>query len=103
MSSNGRTAVVLFTRDLRVHDQPALSEAARTATQVVPLFVLDPALLHAGRAANRVVFLVGALADLRRSLRGLGADLVVHEPWRSPIARAAPEYPERLEARHATA
>jgi deoxyribodipyrimidine photo-lyase len=77
VSSNGRTAVVLFTRDLRVHDQPALAEAARTATQVVPLFVLDPALQPSGKAPKRVAFLLGALADLRRSLRGLGADLVV--------------------------
>jgi hypothetical protein len=45
----------------------------------------------------------GVEHDLRRSLRGLGADLVVHEPWRSPLARAAPEYPERLEVRHAAA
>jgi deoxyribodipyrimidine photolyase len=78
VSSSGRTAVVLFTRDLRVHDQPALSEAARTATQVVPLFVLDPALHRSGEASNRI-----------------------HEPWRSPLARVAPEYPQRLEARHA--
>ena len=77
MSSPGRTAVVLFTRDLRVHDQPALGEAARTATQVVPLFVLDPALERPGKAPNRGAFLLAALADLRRSLRGLGADLVV--------------------------
>jgi deoxyribodipyrimidine photo-lyase len=77
VSSNGQTAVVLFTRDLRVHDQPALGEAAPAATQVVPLFVLDPALQRPGKAPNRVAFLLGALADLRRSLRGLGADLVV--------------------------
>jgi deoxyribodipyrimidine photo-lyase len=77
VSSNGRTAVVLFTRDLRVHDQPVLREAARIAPQVVPLFVLDPALQRPGRAPSRVAFLLGALADLRRSLRGLGADLVV--------------------------
>jgi deoxyribodipyrimidine photolyase len=34
-------AVVLFTRDLRVRDQPALAAAAREAECVVPLFVLD--------------------------------------------------------------
>jgi deoxyribodipyrimidine photo-lyase len=36
-----RTALVLFTRDLRVHDQRALGEAAREYEQVVPLFVVD--------------------------------------------------------------
>ena len=46
-----QTAVVLFTRDLRVHDNPALAAACANAERVVPLFVLDPAL--AGRSANR--------------------------------------------------
>ena len=39
-----KVAVVLFTRDLRVHDNPALSTAARAAERVVPLFVHDPAI-----------------------------------------------------------
>ncbi|MET7395488.1 deoxyribodipyrimidine photo-lyase [Dactylosporangium sp. NPDC005572] len=64
-----RVAVVLFTRDLRIHDNPALSAAARTFDRVVPLFVHDPAL-----PAPR--FLASALADLQSSLRRLGADLV---------------------------
>jgi deoxyribodipyrimidine photo-lyase len=32
-------AVVLFTRDLRVHDNPALAAAARENECVFPLFV----------------------------------------------------------------
>jgi deoxyribodipyrimidine photolyase len=38
-----KTAVVLFNRDLRVHDHPALTAAAR-AERTVPLFVLDQVL-----------------------------------------------------------
>lgn len=73
-----RRAVVLFTRDLRVHDHPALAEAAREAEQVVPLFVLDDGILNSSFAApNRVEFLLGSLADLRRSLRALGGTLVL--------------------------
>ena len=34
-------AVVLFTRDLRVHDNPALAGAVEEAETVLPLFVLD--------------------------------------------------------------
>jgi len=69
-------AVVLFTRDLRVHDHEALSRAARAHEHVVPMFVLDDALV--GRAGvNRLALLLDALADLRRSLRALGGDLVV--------------------------
>ncbi|GIF74745.1 cryptochrome/photolyase family protein [Asanoa siamensis] len=70
-----RTAIVLFTRDLRVHDNPALATACATAEQVVPLFVFDPAL--AGRSPNRDRFLHQSVADLREVLRGRGSDLVV--------------------------
>jgi deoxyribodipyrimidine photo-lyase len=70
------TAVVLFTRDLRVHDNPALHAACGTAAKVVPLFVFDPSLRG---SPNRQRFLVESLADLRESLRGRGADLVVRQ------------------------
>ena len=40
------TAIVWFRRDLRVHDHPALTAAARSADRVVPVFVLDDALLR---------------------------------------------------------
>jgi deoxyribodipyrimidine photo-lyase len=69
--------LVLFTRDLRVHDHPALYEACRAGTEVVPLFVLDPRLLGASR--NRDRFLLESLADLDRSLERLGGRLVVRE------------------------
>src|SRR4051812_44796148 len=70
-----RTAVVLFTRDLRVHDHPALAAACANADWVVPLYVLDPAL--ADRSPNRTRFLHQSLADLKAALRGLGGDLVI--------------------------
>ena len=71
------TAVVLFTRDLRVHDQRALCAGVDRGGTVVPLFVLDDSLWRPGAGANRRVFLRDALADLRDSLRRLGGDLVV--------------------------
>jgi deoxyribodipyrimidine photo-lyase len=70
-----RTAVVLLTRDLRVHDNPALATACASAEAVVPLHVLDPALL--GRSPNRDRFLHQSLADLRSALIGRGGDLVI--------------------------
>ena len=69
------TAIVVFTRDLRLHDNPALHQAYVRARQVVPLFVVDPAL--GTRSANRARFLAESLADLRTSLRERGADLVL--------------------------
>jgi deoxyribodipyrimidine photolyase len=55
------TAVVLFTRDLRVHDNPALAAAHREARRVVHLFVRDPAIAAPPR---RLAFLEGLLDGL---------------------------------------
>jgi deoxyribodipyrimidine photo-lyase len=68
------TAIVLFTRDLRVHDNPALCGACAKARQVVPLFVADPALAV---PPNRARFLAESVAVLREELRELGGDLVI--------------------------
>jgi deoxyribodipyrimidine photo-lyase len=70
-----KTAVVLFTRDLRVRDHPALAAACANAERVVPLYVLDPEL--AGRSPNRDRFLHQCLADLRDALPKRGADLLI--------------------------
>src|SRR3954447_9796493 len=67
-------AIALFTRDLRVQDQPALASAARAARRVIPLFVLDQALTD---APNRTGFLLESLRDLDASLRALGSRLHV--------------------------
>jgi deoxyribodipyrimidine photo-lyase len=87
----GRTTVVLFSRDLRVHDHPALAEAATVGERVVPLFVLDDSLLASDYARpNRVQFLLESLADLDASLRALGGGLVVRrgDPVREALAIA---------------
>ncbi len=72
-----RTVVVLFTRDLRLHDHPALATAVACAERVAPLFVLDEAILAAVGAPNRRTFLVDALRDLDAGLAARGAGLVV--------------------------
>src|SRR5215469_11377142 len=71
------TAIVVFTRDLRLHDNPALHLACARARQVVPLFVVDPAIGASNRSPNRARFLAESLAGLRTSLRERGADLVL--------------------------
>ncbi|GGT37122.1 deoxyribodipyrimidine photo-lyase [Streptomyces kurssanovii] len=78
-------AVVLFTSDLRLHDHPPLRAALRAADEVVPLFVLDPAVHEAGfDAPNRRAFLADCLADLDASLRRRGGRLVLRA---GPVAR----------------
>ncbi|WP_433858971.1 cryptochrome/photolyase family protein [Streptomyces kronopolitis] len=71
-------AVCLFSSDLRLHDQPVLRAALRSATRVVPLFVVDSGVADAGfTVPNRAAFLAGALADLDAGLRERGGRLVI--------------------------
>jgi deoxyribodipyrimidine photo-lyase len=68
------TAIVVFTRDLRLRDNPALDQARAAARQVLPVFVVDPAI---AAPLNRARFLAQSLADLRQGLRERGSDLVI--------------------------
>ena len=73
-----RVALVVFTRDLRVNDHPALSATASGAGRVVPLFVFDDAILAGSfNRPNRTGFLLDSLTDLDVALQALGARLVV--------------------------
>jgi deoxyribodipyrimidine photo-lyase len=86
------TAVVWFRRDLRLHDLPALVAALAGHERVVPLFVLDDALL-AGRYASpaRARFMLGCLKALDGALRERGSGLVVRHgrPEEEVVALAA--------------
>ena len=92
------TAIVWFRRDLRVHDHPALTAAHREADRVVPVFVLDPRLLDAGRFPVRATApgsCSPSLRELRDALRERGGDLLVRRGrpedvlprWRARPAR----------------
>uniref|UniRef100_A0A453NQM1 Photolyase/cryptochrome alpha/beta domain-containing protein n=1 Tax=Aegilops tauschii subsp. strangulata TaxID=200361 RepID=A0A453NQM1_AEGTS len=71
----------------RVHDNPALDAARRSAARVYPVFVLDPRYLRPDPAAPspgsaragvaRVRFLLESLRDLDARLRRLGSRLLV--------------------------
>lgn len=78
MSERSGTSVVLFTRDLRIRDNPALRSAADDSEFVVPLFVLDEGILKGDyNRPNRARFLAESLADLDASLKKAGAGLVI--------------------------
>jgi deoxyribodipyrimidine photo-lyase len=84
------TAVVWFRRDLRLHDNEALTEAA-TAKRVVPVYAFDPreygeaafggdhSFRYAKTGPHRARFRRESVADLRASLRDRDSDLVVRE------------------------
>ena len=59
------TAVVLFTRDLRVHDNPALAAAHREAGRVVHLFVRDASFPAPPRRLAFLERLLAEIPDLR--------------------------------------
>lgn len=86
-------AVVVFTRDLRTEDNPALVAASR-ADATVPLFVLDDAVLGGRHAApNRLGFLAESLHDLDRALRERdGALLVRRGAWVDTVLHVASEH-----------
>ena len=71
------TAIWWARRDLRLTDNQALSAATSRAERVIPVFVLDPALLTQNEAKKRVAFLFGGLRALDESLRARGSHLVI--------------------------
>lgn len=67
---------MLFTRDLRLHDHPALATACAEAERVVPLFIFDDAIWASGFPnPNRARFLVDCIDDLNSRLRARGGGL----------------------------
>jgi deoxyribodipyrimidine photo-lyase len=84
-------SIAVLTRDLRVHDNPVLHGAGSDADTVVPLFVLDRAILRSDyNRPNRARFLVESLRDLDASLRDRGAGLVVRDgTWVQEVVRVA--------------
>jgi deoxyribodipyrimidine photo-lyase len=72
------TALLWFRRDLRLADHPALTRALREYERVVPVFVLDDALLRGHFAsATRTAFMLGCLRELDAELRSRGSGLIV--------------------------
>lgn len=73
-----------FRNDLRLHDNEGFSRAVQQADEVLPVFVFDPRLYEElpelgfrKTGAFRANFLIECVADLRRSLRNRGANLIV--------------------------
>ncbi|NEU70225.1 DASH family cryptochrome [Spirosoma agri] len=78
------TIIHWFRNDLRLHDNAALYQACQDAQRVLPVFIFDPASIEVlpdinvpKAGSHRTRFLLESLADLRRSLRLQGSDLVI--------------------------
>src|SRR5262249_43055087 len=80
---SGKTILVWFRNDLRVHDNEILLEATRKADKVLPVYCFDPFYFQSTsfglhKTGNiRAKFLLESVADLRQNLRNLGGELIV--------------------------
>ncbi|MEO0816239.1 MAG: FAD-binding domain-containing protein [Pseudomonadota bacterium] len=75
--SDAPLQIVWFKRDLRVEDHPALVRAA-LAGRVLPLVIIEPGYWMGEDASHRHYrYLSAGIEDLRRALKGLGAELCV--------------------------
>jgi len=78
-----RTILVWFRNDLRLHDNEILLEATRKAEKILPVYCFDPyyfktdAQGHPKTGNIRARFLIESVADLRKNLRTMGAELIV--------------------------
>ncbi len=82
---SGKTILVWFRNDLRIHDNEVLLEATQRASLIVPVYCFDPryykeTAYHTQKTGNfRTQFFIESVADLKSSLRKLGGDLLVVE------------------------
>lgn len=93
MTAGEGVAIWWIRRDLRLSDNEALAAALASATCVVPVFVLDPAILSSPNVGpKRVALLHAALRSLDADLRARGSRLTVRkgEPARE-LTRLAGE------------
>lgn len=75
-----KTAIWWIRRDLRLQDNQALSLALSSAQQVIPVFIIDPRLLHSSRRSEkRLAFLFNSLHSLDSTLKAWGSYLVVRQ------------------------
>lgn len=79
-----KRAIVWFRNDLRLHDHEALSEALRTADEIIPIYVFDERVwnghTHFGfrkQGVFRAQFMLESVEELRNSLRALGSELYI--------------------------
>lgn len=82
---NGRTILVWFRKDLRIHDNEILTEAVRKNNIIVPVYCFDPRQFEITSYQTRKTglirakFLLECVADLQRSLKKNGCDLIIRQ------------------------
>lgn len=93
------TAVVLFTRDLRLSDNPALAAAEREAGRVVRLFVRDPRFDVSPPRTALLEQLLGQIPELEVVHGDYVEAVARHEPDAVFLSEDASRYARRRERR----
>ena len=85
--------IIVFTRDLRVRDNPALEAAVSMPGPTVALFVFDELITaKKSHSSNRFQFLIDSLRDLDASLKKIGSQLIIREgKWIDEITKVVEE------------
>ena len=80
---SGKTILVWFRNDLRIHDNEILLEAIRKADNVLPVYCFDPYYFTKSPSGEpktgnlRARFLLESVADLRKNLQARGSELII--------------------------
>lgn len=80
---SGKTILVWFRKDLRIHDNEILTEAVRKGDRIVPVYCFDPRQFETTSFQTRKTglirtrFLLESVANLRRSFLQAGGDLII--------------------------
>lgn len=73
-----KKSLVIFRRDLRLHDNTALQEALEKSDIVIPVFIFDPRQItkkNIYKSTNAIQFMLESLTDLERQLKKQKATL----------------------------
>jgi deoxyribodipyrimidine photo-lyase len=77
--------LIWYRNDLRLHDHEPVHAALQANARLLPIYCIDPRQFgetpfgFAKTGAFRATFLLESLADLRRSWRSLGSDLIIRQ------------------------
>ena len=87
-------SLIWFRNDLRVTDNATLNAAVKASTEVIPVFVLDPAQWQEDRWGQvktgpfRTKFLLESLADLKADLEDMGGTLLIRQGEPAAVLKA---------------
>jgi len=80
---SGKTILVWFRKDLRIHDNEILTEAVRRGDSIIPVYCFDPRQFELTSFNTnktgliRARFLLESVSDLRKSFQAAGGDLII--------------------------